>query len=143
MSGYHVQEVSSRSDLDAVADCIWAVMSEVDSAHKVLYPVFHPDDRDRERALNDCKGRLWSEHTNDPSSHWVFVRDKSSDELKVLGAGQWRLYGQNPFPHGMPDILATWWPEGSEGREFASEFMRQCLWPRAEWMGRAHSGMIT
>ncbi|KAL9091713.1 MAG: hypothetical protein Q9165_004789 [Trypethelium subeluteriae] len=136
MSAFTVEEVSVREELDGIADCIWEVMEHNDSAHKVFYPVLH----DRETALSECKERLWNEHINDPSSHWIFVRDGSSDSLKVLGACQWRFYEQNPFPYGMPDVKATWWPEGG-ARDLASEFARKCLSPRAAWMSRPHTGV--
>lgn len=133
-----VEEVSRREHLDGIAECIWAVMAHCDSPHKVFFPVIN----DQASALCDCKERLWSEHKNDPNSHWVFVRDTSSDALRIIGTSQWRIYQSNPFPHGIPNIEATWWPKG-EGRDFATEFVRQCLSPRATWMSRPHTGRFS
>ncbi|TGO59588.1 hypothetical protein BCON_0043g00470 [Botryotinia convoluta] len=42
-----------------------------------------------------------------------------------------------PWPNELPKIVATWWPEG-EGRDFATEFMKQCYTPRQQWMNRPH-----
>ena len=136
MALFKVEEVSAREELDGIADCIWTVMENSDSAHLVFYPVLG----DRSTALNECKQRLWNEHTSDPSSNWVFVRDVSSKSLEILGACQWRIYKQNRFLHGIPNVQATWWPEGG-GRDFATEFIRQCMSPRVVWMPRPHTGM--
>lgn len=140
MSSITIEEVSTRAELDAIATCIWTVMASSDSMHKICYPVL----TDRDTALNDCKARLWKEHTSNQCSHWIFVRESSSSScaaapLTVLGACQWRLYTQNPFPHGPPAIEATWWSEGGK-RAFATEFIKQCIAPRAAWMARPHAG---
>ncbi|KAI9698071.1 MAG: hypothetical protein M1820_007579 [Bogoriella megaspora] len=133
MASFTVEEVSTREQLDGIADCIWAVMDS-DSVHKVFYPVLY----DRETALRECKEHLWAAHVDSAVSQWIFVRDPAVKPLRVLGACQWRIYEQNPFSNGMPDVTATWWPKGEE-RDFATEFVRQCIAPRVKWMARPHS----
>ena len=103
MASYKVEEISKREQLDGIAECIWATMEHDDSEHKVFFPIL----TDRETALNESKERLWKEHTKNPSSHWLFVRDVSSKSLKVLGGCQWRLCEHNSFPNGLPKIVAT------------------------------------
>lgn len=137
MSQYTVEEVARREDLDSIVNVIWAAMDGVDPSHKVFFPVLGPEPADREVAVQSSKDRLWDDHKGDPSSHWIFVRNRSSGD--VLGGCQWRIYTDNPFPNGMPKIEALWWPEG-EGRRFASEVVRQCYTPRTRWMAQPHVG---
>ena len=137
MSQYTVEEVTTREYLDSIANVIWAAMDGVDPSHKVFFPVFGSQPADRETAIEASKERTWEDHNSDPSSHWIFVRQRTSGN--ILGGCQWRIYTENPFPNGTPEIKAVWWPEG-EGRHFATEVVRQCYTPRTRWMPRPHVG---
>ena len=140
MSFYTVEEATKREDLDAIVDVIWAAMDGFDPSHQVFYPVFGETDTDRRTAIQTSKERMWQEYEGEPPNTWIAVRDNISGT--VLGACQWRIYTQNPFPNGTPEIEAVWWPEG-EGRAFASEVVRQCYTPMTVWMTRPHVGMFT
>ena len=140
MSFYGVEEATKREDLDAIVDVIWAAMDGTDPSHQIFYPVFGGSDADRQTAIQTSKERMWQEHVGDPSSTWIAVRDNASGI--VLGGCQWRVYTQNPFPNGTPEIEASWWPEG-EGRAFASEVVKQCYTLRTLWMARPHVGRST
>ena len=137
MSSYSVEEVTTRKDLDAIVDVIWAAMDGFDPSHQVFYPVFGDNATDRDTAIKTSKERVWQDHENDNSSHWVGAWDKVGGE--VVGGCQWRIYEHNPYPDGTPKVEAVWWPEG-EGRRFASEVVRQCYTPRMIWMARPHVG---
>ncbi|KAI9690732.1 MAG: hypothetical protein M1820_009863 [Bogoriella megaspora] len=136
MTTFKVVEASTREELDAIVDCLWAVMEGTATALKVFCPII----TDRDTALRECKERIWNDHVKDPTGRWIYVRDSSCPILKVLGTCQWRIYEQNPYPDGMPDVRAAWWPEG-EGREFAIEFLKQRMAPRVAWMSRPHVGL--
>lgn len=134
-----VDEVRQREELDSIIDVIWSAMDGVDPSHQIFFPVFGDSPADREEAVQRSKTRMWEEHKNDPASHWIFVRDSSSND--ILGGCQWRIYTANPFPPGeKAHVEAVWWPDG-EGRTFASEVVRQCYMPRTKWMARPHVGM--
>ena len=94
MNYLEVEEISSRDGLGRITDCIWEVMEKTDGAHKVFFPVLG----DRETALTECKDRLWREHENDPTSHWIFVRDASSKTLRVLGLVNGAFMSKIPSP---------------------------------------------
>ena len=139
MSQYSVEEVSRRKDLDSIVDVIWAAMDGFDPSHQIFFPVLGTKPIDRDTAIQSSKDRTWEDHKGDPSSHWIFVREKASG--LILGGCQWRIYTKNPFPNGTPHIEATWWPEG-EGRRFATEVVRQCYTPRTKWMAYPHVGKL-
>ena len=140
MSQYSIEEVNSRNQLDSIVDVIWAAMDGVDPSHQIFYPVFGSRSTDRDSAVQSSKDRMWHDHENDPSSHWIFAMDNTSGE--ILGGCQWRIYTENPFPNGTPHIEAVWWPEG-DGRAFATEVVRQCYTPRTKWMAYPHAGKLT
>lgn len=120
MSPHTVEVVIKREELDSIVDVIWAAMDRVDLSHQIFSPVFGLEPADREAAIQSSKDRTWDEHKSDPSSHWIFVRNKSSGH--ILGGCQWRIDTENPFPHGTPTIEALWWPE--DGRRFATEVVK-------------------
>ena len=137
MSQYVIEEVTRRKDLDSIVDVIWGAMDGFDPSHQIFFPILGDGPADREAAVLASKDRTWEDHRSDPSSHWIFVRDKASET--IIGGCQWRIYTENPFPNGTPHIEAAWWPEG-EGRCFASEVVRQCYTPRTKWMACPHVG---
>ena len=137
MSQYVLEEVTRREDLDGIVDVIWGAMDGFDPSHQIFFPILGDGPADREAAVLKSKDRTWEDHRSDPSSHWLFVRDKASKT--ILGGCQWRIYTENPFPNGTPHIEAIWWPEG-EGRCFASEVVRHCYTPRTKWMACPHVG---
>ncbi|KAF7905180.1 uncharacterized protein EAF01_005701 [Botrytis porri] len=45
-----------------------------------------------------------------------------------------------PWPNELRKIVTTWWLEG-EGRNLATEFVRQFYTPRQQWMNRPHMAL--
>ncbi|TGO89500.1 hypothetical protein BPOR_0106g00080 [Botrytis porri] len=45
-----------------------------------------------------------------------------------------------PWPNELRKIVTTWWLEG-EGRNLATEFVRQFYSPRQQWMNRPHMAL--
>ena len=86
MSQYTVAKVTTREDLDSIVNVIWAVMDGVDPSYKVFFPVFGSQPADRETAIEASKERTWEDHNSDPSSHWIFVRQRTSGN--ILGGCQ-------------------------------------------------------
>ena len=67
------------------------------------------------------------------------MADPSTQEM--LGATEWLLYTENPFPEGPQRVEADWWPEG-EHREFATELVNQLYAPRMNWCRRPFAGTL-
>jgi len=139
MSQYKIEEVNRREDLDGIVDVIWAATDGVNPSRRIFYPVLGSKPADREAAIQWSKDRTWEDHKGSPSSHWILARDNISGD--VLGGCQWRIYTEDPFPNGAPQIEAIWWPEG-ERRRFASEVIIQCYTPRTKWMAYPHVGEL-
>ena len=139
MESFTAREVSTRKELDALIDVVWkAQYNPYDPAFSAFFPIFGPTVTDREAAIQESKDRLWQSHQSDPSSHWIYVRDPITGA--VVGGTQWLIYETNPYVNGAPKMEASWWPEGSEGRTFCTELLRQCYAPRHQWMNRPHLG---
>ena len=76
------------------------------SEYQILHPIFGLTDKDRADSLRFDQDRLWTKATEDPASHWIYVQDTSNGE--ILGACEWLIQGQNPFPKGLMRVEATW-----------------------------------
>lgn len=142
MSPFELCQVANREELDQIVLVVWAAMENTDPSHSVFYPILTDGPESRNEAIKATQERIWQEHVSDPHSHWLYVRETKGVEMgtgKVVGGCQWRIYKENPFKGGIPEVNAHWWPEG-ESRAFASEVIRQLFNPRAIWMGRPHVG---
>ncbi|KAF2651827.1 hypothetical protein K491DRAFT_606176 [Lophiostoma macrostomum CBS 122681] len=137
---FETKEVRTKSELDAIVDVIWAAM-EPEPSHASFFPIVGSRELARERAIEESKSRLWHGHEMDSSSHWIYVTELEDGKQSVVGGCQWRIYDTNPFPDPDARINATWWPEGSTGRAFASEVASQCHQPRKAWMACPHAGI--
>ncbi|KAI9650467.1 hypothetical protein NHQ30_000483 [Ciborinia camelliae] len=135
---YTLHEATTRAESDAIVDLAWIAWHEpYTPAFQIFHPVFGPTIQDHEAAILADKERAWNTHLayKEGVSHWVYVVDEGNGA--IIGACQWLIFTETPWPNELPKIVATWWPEG-EGRDFATEFVRQCYAPRQQWMNRPH-----
>jgi hypothetical protein len=131
-----VKEATTEVELSAVVDCLWdSYYNPYEPFMNILFPVFSPTEEGYATAVSESKARLWSIHTGDPSSHWVYVADKSG---MVLSGAHWNFHSISPFLNGIPELEATWYPEG-EGRKFASHILTQVYGHRGARMWRPHA----
>lgn len=129
MESFVAREATTRSEFDALIDVVWkAQYNPYDPAFSAFSPIFGPTAADRKAAIQESKDRLWQTHLSDPSGHWIYVRDPTSGE--VVGGTEWLIHKTNPYANGAPKMEAPWRPEGSEGRVFCNELLRQCYAPR-------------
>lgn len=141
MLSFTTREATSRQDVDDITDLTWA------SHYNPYRPfvglnltVFGPTKEDRDAGVVASKQRYWDRHSANPASHWIMVHEKLTG--KLVGASEWLINEKNPFPNGVPKIIATWWPEGV-GRDFCSEMLNQAYLPRTSWMRRPSIGRVT
>lgn len=103
------------------------------------FPWMHPVDGhtedDRLASIKADADRRWTSHKSNAASHWFAVTHVPTGQ--VVGATEWQVYTDNPFPSGPVKLECTWFPEG-ETRDFVTEVINQCYYPRMNWMDRPH-----
>jgi hypothetical protein len=135
-----VKEVSTPAEFSLVIDCLWeAYYDPYAPFMNVLYPVFSATEEGYATAVIESKSRLWSIHTGDPTSHWIYVTDESG---KVFSGAHWNFYDVSPYFNGTPKLEAFWHPEG-EGRVFASRVVNEVYGLRGKRMWRPHARTFT
>lgn len=135
---YLVREVQTKQELDEVLDVVWAANhTPYEPFIQLFFPVLGYTSAQREAAIIESKERFWSQHTTNPSSHWLYAIDTTNG--KAVGCAQWVISTTNPFATGVPKLEAPWWPEG-ECRKFCESILNQVYKPRASWMTRPHCG---
>ena len=139
MESFMASEMSARQEPDTIINVVWKAQYNLyDPAISAISPIFGPTAADREAAIRESKGRLWQSHRSDPSSCWIYVGDPVTGE--VVGGTQWLIYETSPYANGALEMQASWWSEGSEGRMFCTELLRQSYAPRHQWISRPHLG---
>lgn len=135
---YVVREASTRRELDQILEVIWAAnYTPFEPFVQLFFPVLGYTPAHREAAIAESKTRFWSQHQDDPSSHWYYALDTIKGT--IVGTAQWVISESNPFAAGIPVLKAPWWPEG-ECRNFCESIINQVYRPRASWMTRPHCG---
>jgi hypothetical protein len=100
-----------------------------------MHPVHGYTEGDRLRSIKEDADRRWQSHTSNPASHWFAVTHTESGQ--VVGATEWQVYTENPFPNGPVKLQCTSYPEG-ETRDFVTGVINQCYYARMNWMDRPH-----
>nr|POE94371.1 hypothetical protein CFP56_16611 [Quercus suber] len=100
-----------------------------------MHPVHGYTEADRLKSIKDDADRRWASFQSNPASHWFYVSHTASGQ--VVGATEWQVNTTNPFPKGPVQLKCTWFPEG-ETRDFVTNIINQCYYPRMNWMDRPH-----
>ncbi|KAE8350626.1 GNAT family acetyltransferase [Aspergillus coremiiformis] len=139
-TSFEIREITTKDEYARLNDVLWTA-----NFHPYL-PVFTachsvtghtPEDRSKDRALDtDIQ---WAAHVKNPASHLIYALDKATG--RVAGGCEWWIFHENPFPNGPHSIPCTWYPEGSERAELASQFLSQAFFPRQCWLQRSHAGV--
>lgn len=98
---FEVSEVKSLEEFSLLVPVEWESYS---TPHNAFWEVL------KGPSIEECTQRQWVMHTADPNSHWLKITNETGT---VIGGGQWVINQENPFKKPMPEIAATWWPEGS------------------------------
>ncbi|OOF96695.1 hypothetical protein ASPCADRAFT_206873 [Aspergillus carbonarius ITEM 5010] len=139
-SDFEVQEIHTKEEYRRLVDVLWTANSH---PYIAVFTAVHPvsghtaEDRIKDKDY-DCDIR-WAAHEKNPASHFIYVIDKKSG--RVAGGCEWLIFHKNPFPNGPQPIPCTWYPEGSERAEYASQMLSQAFFPRQSWLQRAHAGV--
>ena len=149
---YLLKEAYSRAELDAIVDVMWAAhYNPYRATFQTFFPILGPTAEDMERAIAECKDRLWEQHRNqhqhqhqhqhrDGGGHWLYVLDRLTSE--VVGGTHWQLQQPSVEHAGPIQLEATWWPPG-EAREFAAAVIGQVYAPRHRFLSGAYLGKIS
>ncbi|KAL9056575.1 MAG: hypothetical protein Q9162_002858 [Coniocarpon cinnabarinum] len=114
MPPFEIKEVTTKDEFDKVTELEWtSYYNPYRSEWQFIHPIFGPTALDRHNSLKYDTDRLWTSHLNDPSSHWIYALDTSTQEM--VGATEWLFYRRNPFPNGWKSPVADWWPEALNG----------------------------
>ncbi|KAF1832569.1 hypothetical protein BDW02DRAFT_570954 [Decorospora gaudefroyi] len=136
---YLVREAKTREELDAIMDVIWSAnYTPYEPFMQLFFPVLGYTAACRELAIAESKERFWQCHQTDPSSHWFYALDTTTN--KPVGSAQWVISTSNPFAAGTSKLTAPWWPEG-EYRSFCESILNQVYRPRSNWMTRPHCAL--
>ncbi|KAE8391713.1 GNAT family acetyltransferase [Aspergillus alliaceus] len=137
---FEVREITTKQEYAHLNDVLWTA-----NFHPYL-PVFTachpvtghtPEEYTKDRALDtDIQ---WANHLKNPASSLICAVDKASGN--VVGGCEWWIFHENPFPNGPQPIPCTWFPEGSERAEFASQLLSKMFFPRQCWFQRPHAGV--
>ena len=74
-----------------------------------FFKVFDPDNSPA--GFADLRDRTVTSWQKDPTSRWFKIVDSDLDEGLVIGAANWNVFTENPYP-GKQRAEAGWWPEG-------------------------------
>lgn len=126
----------SDEEFTELIQCEWTSYETPYNGFFQLYcPTTGTGTNARSESMKESTDRQLAWHKDDKTSVWIKVVDKDSGQ--VVGGAQWNIHHSNPYPNGVEDTDAFWWPEG-EGRRFASMALEQWYGPRAERMGKSH-----
>lgn len=104
---------------------------------QVFFPVFGYTTLDIVKSKEEGQQRLWNDHVKmGEVSNWLYVEEVSTG--KMVGCAQWEVHLKNPFPEVAERIETSWWPEGSQGKEFSEKLLSQVYGARVSWMARPH-----
>ncbi|KAI9837269.1 MAG: hypothetical protein M1819_000343 [Sarea resinae] len=119
---FALHEVTDDADFDSIVRAEWAAYE--DPFEPFLRIIGGPYDSSsptaRAEALEESKERqkMWAHE--DPTSHWLKV--VNTDTGEIIGAALWNILEDDSEP--MPGLYeAYYWPEGTEGRNYASHVL--------------------
>ncbi|KAL8687268.1 MAG: hypothetical protein Q9218_006507 [Villophora microphyllina] len=136
MGGLTLLEVKLDDDFPDLIECEWVSYETPYNGFFQLYcPTTGNGPNARAESMKESTERQLAWHKEDPTSIWLEVVDNESG--KVVGAAQWNIHSSNPYPNGIEDTDAFWWPDG-EGRKFASMALEQWYAPRGQRMRKPH-----
>ncbi|KAL9578079.1 MAG: hypothetical protein Q9212_005948 [Teloschistes hypoglaucus] len=137
MPALRLLEVKSDEEFTELIECEWLSYEQPYNGFFQLYcPTTGTGPNARAESMRESTDRQLAWHREDPTSSWLKVVDDDHSG-KVVGAAQWNIHHSNPYPNGVEENDAFWWPEGEE-RRFASKALEQWHRPREARMSKPH-----
>ncbi|KAI1350314.1 hypothetical protein F5Y01DRAFT_159301 [Xylaria sp. FL0043] len=121
-------EVDPKTDFPDIARCMFdSHETPLQTFFWAFFPINGDGDEAREDAIAECATRLYSWHTEDPTSYWQKV--VNTDTGRIAGAALWKICPSDPFAeeHNME---VSWYPDDGS-RRFAEQFLELYERPRA------------
>ncbi|KAI0448669.1 hypothetical protein F5B21DRAFT_518773 [Xylaria acuta] len=104
-------KVNPKTDFPGISRCLFE--SHETPVQQFLVP-FGNRDQAREDAIAECAARLYSWHTEDPTSYWQKVAD--TDIGQLVGADLWSICENDPFAEEH-EIQVSWLPDDGSRRQ--------------------------
>ncbi|KAI1809054.1 hypothetical protein GGS20DRAFT_573742 [Poronia punctata] len=126
--GFRLEQVDPAADFPAIARSMFESYEEPpQSFFHAFFPRHGETQEAREAAIAECATRLYSWHTEDPTSHWQKIID--TDTGRIAGAALWNICQENPFAHEH-SMEVSWFPDDGS-RRFAEQVVEIHAAPRA------------
>lgn len=125
---FKLVEIDPKIDFAAISRCMFESHETPEQPFfQAFFPTHGTGHQAREQAIAEGATRLYSWHTEGPTSYWQKVVDTSTG--RIAGAALWNICHEDPFA-GEDQMEVTWFPN-DQSREFVEQFLQVYEKPRA------------